>query len=258
MPQMPSIALVADRSPQVQAHQRVPSLLQALHDYEQLPVDAYWIPTDEVGDLTGFDGVWLLPGSPYASERGALAAVRQAREHGLPFLGSCGGFQHAMLEFSRNVCGLAEASHAENDPLGEGDAVVVPLACSLVGRQGTVMVSAGSRAERLLGSSQTSERYFCRYGVRPDHVQTLVKHGLSFTGHDEEGDVRIAELPGHPFFLASLFQPELADGPRAHPFIRAFAWAATAHVTVMSYAPASDYAAVVEAEALSVRTGAWV
>ncbi len=269
MPKMPSIALVGDRSPQVQSHQRVPALLQALQDYEQLPVDAYWIPTDEIGDLTGFDGVWLLPGSPYASESGAIGAVTQAREHALPFLGSCGGFQHALLEFGRNVCGLAKASHAENSPHAVEDLVVVPLACSLMGQEGLVRVSPGSRAERLLGTSQTFERYYCRYGVNPAYVEILENHGLTFTGRDEEGDVRIAELAGHPFFLASLFQPELAEGPRPHPFIRAFAWAATAHATAASaglipasaaFTPAASMFAppgTAEDEAGAVRTGAW-
>jgi CTP synthase (UTP-ammonia lyase) len=98
-----------------------------------------------------------------------------------------------------------------------------------VGHQGVVQLTANTHAERLLGRGQTFERYFCRYGVNPAHVQTLADHGLVFSGHDTEGDVRIAELPTHPFFLAALFQPELADGPRPHAFIRAFAEAATAH-----------------------------
>ncbi|GIH02431.1 hypothetical protein Rhe02_04980 [Rhizocola hellebori] len=228
MPKLPRLALVGDRSPLVQSHQRIPGVLTALTETEQLPVDAYWIPTTDVGDLTGFDGVWLLPGSPYASETGALSAVTQARENGLPFLGSCGGFQHALLEFARNVCGLSSAQHGENNPEGD-DLIVVPLACSLAGHQGAVQLTAGSIAESLLGRGQTFERYFCRYGVNPAYVQTLTSHGLVFSGHDTEGDVRIAELPTHPFYLAALFQPELADGPRPHPFIRAFATAATTH-----------------------------
>jgi CTP synthase (UTP-ammonia lyase) len=233
MPKMPRLALVGDRSPQVQSHQRIPDLLTALTETEKLPVDAYWISTSEVGDVTGFDGIWLLPGSPYASESGALSAVAQARTSGVPFLGSCGGFQHALLEFARNVCGLTSAHHAENDP-DSSDLVVVPLACSLVGHQGVVHLTPHTNAEHLLGKGQTFERYFCRYGVNPAYVHTLTENGLVFSGHDADGDVRIAELPGHPFYLAALFQPELADGPRPHPFIRAFAAAATAHAAARS------------------------
>jgi CTP synthase (UTP-ammonia lyase) len=78
------LALVGDRSPTVGSHRRIPQLLSALAERDRLLLDAYWIPTR--------DAVWLLPGSPYESERGALNAVRTARERGIPFLGTCAGF----------------------------------------------------------------------------------------------------------------------------------------------------------------------
>ncbi|MDA2812231.1 hypothetical protein O4J56_16420 [Nocardiopsis sp. RSe5-2] len=222
------LALVADRSPHVRAHARVPELLEGLRRHEGLLADAYWIPTEEAaepGRLDGFDGVWLLPGSPYRSEEGALAAVRTARTAGLPFLGTCGGFQHALLEFARNVCGLAGAQHAESDP-GADDPLIAPLACSLVGRQGEVRCTPGSLAARVLGTERRVERYHCSYGPAPAAEGLLTGRGLRFTGHDEEGSARVAELDGHPFFLATLFQPELAEGPRPHPVVRTFAEAA--------------------------------
>ena len=137
------IALVGDRSPSVRSHTRIPGLLEALARRDQLILDAYWIPTPDAespGALDGFDAVWLVPGSPYRSEEGALAAVRTAREQGIPFLGTCAGFQHALLEFARNVCGRSGAAHAENRPEAE-DLLIVPLACSLVGHEGAVEVS---------------------------------------------------------------------------------------------------------------------
>ena len=103
------VALVGDRSPHVRAHQRIPGLIDALCQREGLILDSYWIGSDEVtdpGGLAGFDGIWLLPGSPYRSEAGAIAAARSARERLIPFLGTCGGFQHAVLEFARDVCGV--------------------------------------------------------------------------------------------------------------------------------------------------------
>jgi CTP synthase (UTP-ammonia lyase) len=73
------------------------------------------------------------------------------------------------------------------------------------------------------------ERYHCGYGLNPQYLDVLSAHGMRFTGHDGP-DVRIAELPGHPFFLSTLFQPELAiDDGRCHPIVRAFAYAAVAH-----------------------------
>lgn len=225
------VALVGDRSPHVKSHVRIPLLLNALAERDGLVLDAYWIPSGDAeapGAVKGFDAVWLLPGSPYASEAGALAAIRTAREDGIPFLGTCAGFQHALLEFARNVCGLSAAAHAENDPAADGDDLLIaPLACSLVGHEGAVRVTPGSLAESVLGAERTTERYHCNYGPDGRHLDTLRAHGLRFTGEDEEGRFRIAELPGHPFFLATLFQPELAgDGSRPHPIVRALARAA--------------------------------
>ncbi|WP_037772052.1 glutamine amidotransferase-related protein [Streptomyces sclerotialus] len=262
----PRIALVGDRSAGVLAHTRIPALLDALARRDQLVLDAYWIPTPDAEAteaLAGFDAVWLVPGSPYRSEAGALAAVRTAREQGIPFLGTCGGFQHALLEFARNVCGLAGVSHAENHPEAD-DLLIVPLTCSLRGHEGAVQVAAGSLAERVLGAERTVERYSCSYGPSPSYLDALRAHGLRFSGVDVSGvdvsgvdesgvdesdvdesgvdesggrgkgagtsEVRMAELPGHPFFLATLFQPELAgDGTRPHPVIRALAAAAVDH-----------------------------
>lgn len=226
------IALVGDRSPSVRAHQRVPLLLDALARVHELHLDAYWVPTDEVGDgaaIGAFDGVWLLPGSPYRSEAGALAAVRAAREGAIPFLGTCGGFQHALLEIARDVCGLADARHAESDP----DAVapfIVPLSCSLVGHEATVHLRAGTAAERIMGAERTVERYLCSYGLDAAYLDVLTAHGVVVGGVDDDGEVRLAELADHPFFLISLFQPSLAgDGSRPHPLIVAFAAAAVSH-----------------------------
>src|SRR5256885_6150826 len=98
------LALVGDRSAHVRAHQRIPVLLEALRERDGLVLDAYWIPTTEAagsGVLAGFDGIWLVPGSPYQSMTGAIAAARTARESQLPFLGTCGGFQPVLLEFAR-------------------------------------------------------------------------------------------------------------------------------------------------------------
>ncbi|GAA2145460.1 CTP synthase C-terminal region-related (seleno)protein [Actinomadura napierensis] len=226
------IALVGERSPNVQSHVRIPRLLEAVRERDGLLAEAYWIPTDEAGGgLDGFDGVWLLPGSPYRSEAGALAAIRSAREGGIPLLGTCGGFQHMVLEYARNVCGIAGARHAENEAAGD-DAVIMPLACSLAGHEGEVNVAPGSSAERIMGTARSIERFNCMFGPNPEYVGALEANGLRFTGHDDEGQVRIAELPGHPFYFATLFQPELAgDGSRPHPVVTAFVAAACTAVS---------------------------
>src|SRR5215218_8344693 len=102
------LALVGDRSPSVQAHERMPDILAAIDDEEGFALDAHWVASTDVAvtDLTTFDGIWALPGSPYRDADGVLTAIRFAREHDVPFLGTCGGFQHMMLEFAHNVCRL--------------------------------------------------------------------------------------------------------------------------------------------------------
>ncbi|MEV8633615.1 hypothetical protein AB0395_18340 [Streptosporangium sp. NPDC051023] len=219
------VALVGDRSPTVQAHTRVPALLQGLRERDGLILDAYWIPTTEAQELEGFDGIWMVPGSPYRSEAGAVNAARTAREHGIPFLGTCGGFQHTLLEYARNVLGLSVA-HAENDP-DATDLLLTPLACSLAGHEEAVRLTPGSLAEKIVGGTETVERYSCNFGLNTGYLPVLEAGGLRFTGHGGTGTPRILELPDHPFFLATLFQPELSgDGSRPHPIISAFASAA--------------------------------
>ncbi|MFE1310844.1 hypothetical protein [Streptomyces sp. NPDC058755] len=235
-----TLALVGDRSPNVVSHTRVPLLLDALAERDRLVLDAYWIPSEDAaaeGAVRGFDAVWVLPGSPYRSEAGVLAAIRASREEGIPFLGTCGGFQHALLEFARNVCGLTGTAHAENDPDAE-DLLIEPLACSLVGHEAAVALEPGSLARSVIGADRTVERYHCAYGPSR-HLDTLRAHGLRLSGHDEGGQVRVAELPGHPFFLATLFQPELSgDGSRPHPVVRALARAAVEHAGRAARLPA--------------------
>ena len=224
------IALVGDRSPGVRAHLRIPRLVDALRERDDLALDPYWLATEQVepGSVAGFDGVWIVPGSPYRSEAGALAAIRDAREGGIPLLGTCGGFQHILLEFARDVCGLGDVAHAENDP-DAADHLIVPLTCSLVGHEVGVTIAPGSLAESVLRVDRVVERYLCAYGPTERYLDTLQANGMRFSGHDDAGEVRVAELPGHPFLLATLFQPELSgDGSSAHPVIRAFATAAVA------------------------------
>ncbi|HVQ92516.1 MAG TPA: CTP synthase [Mycobacteriales bacterium] len=226
------LALVGDRSPQVRSHVRIPTLLAALRARDRLDLDPYWVPTGDALDpaaLAGFDGIWLLPGSPYRSQAGGVAAARAAREGGIPFLGTCGGFQHALLEVARNVCGLTDAEHAEYRPDAE-QTLIVELACSLVGHEQPVRLAPGSLVATIMGADRTVERYLCAYGLDQRYLDRLGAAGLRFTGTDADGAVRVAELPGHPFYLATLFQPELAgDGSRPHPIVAAFASAVAAH-----------------------------
>jgi CTP synthase (UTP-ammonia lyase) len=220
---MATIALVGDRSPSVRAHARIPQLIDALRRRDGIVLDPYWVPSTQAHEgLEGFDGIWVVPGSPYDSAEGAIAAARTARERQIPFLGTCGGFQHAVLMLARDLAGI-EAAHAEYGE-SDGEPVIVALECSLVGHEGAISYAPGTLMQEIMGTDRSVERYHCSYGLDPAYLDALTQAGVVFSAHDDAGDVRALELPGHPFFLGTLFQPELAgDGTRAHPVIRAFA-----------------------------------
>ncbi|WP_293763867.1 CTP synthase [uncultured Aquitalea sp.] len=209
---MPRIALVGDYDPAVPAHQAIPLALQLAAKAESMQVEMAWLATDAIKDaatLQGFDAIWCVPASPYRSMNGALLAIRHAREHGLPFLGTCGGFQHAVLEYARNALGWTDAEHAETAP-DAARAVIAPLACALVETEGEVRFSAGSRLAAAYAQAGAQEGYRCRYGLNPAFAEALTRGPLRATAFDEEGEVRGVELDHHPFFVATLFQPERA------------------------------------------------
>jgi CTP synthase (UTP-ammonia lyase) len=216
------LALVGDRSPTVRAHGRIPLLIDALRRRDGLVLDPYWIPSTEADDLDGFDGIWVVPGSPYTDQQKVIDAVGTARANGIPFLGTCGGFQHAIIHLARELADIPDANHAE---YGSTDTdVVVPLECTLVGHEGVIRYTPDTLIARIAGVDQRLERYHCSYGIAPEFVARLEAAGVVFGAHDSGGAPRALELPNRPFFLGTLFQPELAgDGTRAHPVIRAFA-----------------------------------
>jgi CTP synthase (UTP-ammonia lyase) len=234
-PPPPRLALVGDRSPSVPAHAKIPLLLQALATGTDETIEPYWLHSRAVtgpDDVAGFDGIWIVPGSPYENSAGVIAAIEAARSNRIPLLGTCGGFQHLLIEFARNVCGLPDAQHAE-EHADAAELLIVPLECSLFGEEATVTIAPDTAAARIMGPGPTTERYFCRYGLNPEYLDTLLAHGLVISGRDDRGDARVAELPDQPFFIASLFQPELSSDPTwVHPLITGFAAAVRAHASI--------------------------
>ena len=228
------IGLVGDHDHAVAAHRAIPRALGLAGLSVGQQVGAVWVGTDAAAadpaaSLNDLDGIWCVPASPYHSLDGALAAIRHARESGVPFLGTCGGFQHALVEFARSVCGIEGAAHAEIDP-DAPDAVVTPLACELVETVGRVRFEEGSRIRAAYGAEWSDEGYRCRFGLNPAFRPALEAAGMRFTATDAAGEVRGAELPGHPFFVATLFQPERSalTSMRVPPLVRAFVQAALA------------------------------
>ncbi len=207
-----AIALVGDHSHSFTAHQAIPLALRGAADVLNIEVGFEWVPTEEVRSvsrISGFDGIWCVPASPYRSMDGALLAIRHARERAVPFLGTCGGFQHAVVEYARNVLGWADAEHAETAPHA-ARAVISTLECTLVEVTDAVRLFPGTRIASAYGAQVAMEGYRCRYGLNPGFQAALVAGPLRVTADDETGGVRAVELDGHPFFVATLFQPERA------------------------------------------------
>jgi CTP synthase (UTP-ammonia lyase) len=221
------IALVGDYNAEVTAHRAIPRALELAAAVVGTPVEGVWVGTaklgpDALGQIAEFDAVWCIPASPYANIDGALAAIQFARESGRPFLGTCGGFQHALLEYARNILGLGDAAHSETSP----DAAlpfIAPLSCSLVEKTGSILLAHGSRLRDIYGAAVAEEMYHCNYGLNPHYEKALEGQMLHVCGRDQDGAVRAVELENHPFFIATLYQPErVALQGKAHPLVNAF------------------------------------
>jgi CTP synthase (UTP-ammonia lyase) len=185
-----------------------------------------WLPTDEVHELGRFDGFLCSPGSPYRSLTGALEALRFARERGIPAIGTCGGFQHMILEFARNVVGVEDAAHAEYDPYAS-KLFLSRLPCSLVGKTVEVRFEDGSHSARAHKATFADENYYCNFGLNSDYERELVDAGLHVMGRDAEGEARVIELPRHPFYVGTLYVPQARSTEQnPHPLVSAFVKAA--------------------------------
>jgi CTP synthase (UTP-ammonia lyase) len=226
-----TLALVGERDDRIVAHRAIEAALPRVARSLGVAIDGRWLPTDTISDATalrGVHGVWCVPGSPYASMDGALLAIHHARTRGLPFLGTCGGFQHAVVEAARHLLGWVDAEHTETAP-DAARPVITLLACSLIEAAETVRLVSGSRIAQAYGDTQASEGYHCRYGLNPAFRSALLKSPLVACAFDATGEVRAIEHTDHPFFVATLFQPERAAlRGEVPPLVLAFARAALA------------------------------
>ena len=225
---MGRIALIGDHNPTVLAHQAIPVALERAGREAGGRLTWDWIDTTSIGPdinarLAEYTGIWCVPASPYVNAAGAIAAIRYARERHRPFLGTCGGFQHALLEYAHACWGLAQPAHAEIDPTAV-DPLIVPLSCGLVEVADVVRFVPGSRLRDIYGCDEATEGCHCRYGVSAQYASYLADGPLRISARDAVGEIRAVELDGHPFYFGTLYQPERAAlAGRSHPLVSAFA-----------------------------------
>jgi CTP synthase len=191
---------------------------------------------DDPGVLAGVDGVLVPHGFGPRGAEGKIAAVRHAREQDVPFLGICFGMHFAVIEFARNVAGLAGANstevaadtpHPVIDLLPEQREVREKGATMRLGDWPCVL-KAGTRAWRAYGQERIAERHRHRYEFNPEYRERLEAAGLVCSGCSPDGRlVEVVELENHPWFVACQFHPEFASTPfRPHPLFVDFVGAA--------------------------------
>jgi CTP synthase (UTP-ammonia lyase) len=221
------IGLIGDYDGSILAHRAIAAALPRVAKELQVALAWDWLATSELAVagaalLEPYDGLWCTPGSPYANTRAAMQAIGFARQSQRPYLGTCGGFQHALMEYAESLWQLPLAAHAEESP-EVADPVIARLECSLVEVSESLQLAAGSRLAAIYGAERIVESYHCNYGLNPIYESRLATGPLSVSARDHAGQVRAVELAAHPFFVATLFQPERAAlAQRTPPLVKAF------------------------------------
>jgi CTP synthase len=197
------------------------------------------------GPLDGADAILVPGGFGERGIEGKIEAVRYARTQGIPYLGICLGMQLAIVEYARNVAGLAGAHSTEFNRATQHP--VIALISEWQDQKGTlesrdeksdlggtmrlgaqeVRISHGSLAHAVYGADVIRERHRHRYEFNNRYLQKMMNAGLRFSGFSRDGLVEIIELPDHPFFVASQYHPEFRSTPRdGHPLFTGFIRAA--------------------------------
>jgi CTP synthase len=238
------IAVVGKYTKLIDAYKSIQEALIHGGIANDIGVTIEWLSSEEIDELgppmlERFDGLLIPGGFGLRGISGMVDAVRYARETGLPFFGICLGLQCAIIDFARNACGLEGAD--SNEFASETPHPVISLLDSqlqVTMMGGTMRLGAypcrlqdGSLARSVYAEGEISERHRHRYEVNNDYRDVLGEQGMQFSGLSPDGGlVEIVELPGHPFFIATQFHPELKSRPnRVHPVFGAFVRATAEH-----------------------------
>jgi CTP synthase (UTP-ammonia lyase) len=225
-----TVIALGDRDERHLTHRELDATLALIGD----EISCRWVSTDSAAAaaLDDVDGLWLVPGSPYRDDGAAYRAISHCLRNGTPYLGTCAGFQYACVELARTRAGQHDAAHAELDPEAS-DPVVVPLACSLYGERRIVTPVPGTRLAAICGERPFEGFHWCGFGLAAGAAQALAEAGVTRAAHAPDAGVEAIELPDHPFFIATAFQPQVGsrDSGELHPLIAAFLDAAMARAS---------------------------
>lgn len=216
------IAIIGEYDSAFEPHARTNAALEHSAAHLNVDVNAVWISTADITTETidNFGGVWIAPGSPYRDMTRALDLIYRARTTGRPCLGTCGGFQHMVIEYARNVLGIEDAAHAAYDPYASR-LIVNKLQCSLVGQELKVKFAADSLVAKIYGSTTASEHYYCNFCVNPAFTRQLADGGFVIVGSDSDEEPRVMQVTDHCFFIGTLFVPH-STVERPHPLVTGF------------------------------------
>ncbi|PKL47724.1 MAG: CTP synthetase [Planctomycetes bacterium HGW-Planctomycetes-1] len=191
-----------------------------------------WIDTSDITDknvseyLKDVNGIIVPGGFGVRGAEGKIACIKYARLNNIPFLGICFGFQMAVVEYARNICGLKKANSTEIEPnCGEPVINILPEQKRIEGLGGNmrlggqdIQIKPDTAAFKLFGNNTTARmRFRHRYEVDPGYIETIEKAGLIFSGKAPNYPImQILELPEHPYFIATQAHPCLTSRP-LHP-----------------------------------------
>lgn len=207
------LAIIGDFNSSFRPHVATNEAIAHSIQYLNIDLKVDWIPTDQINSnfetiVDSYRGFWIAPGSPYNNMEGALRLIQHARLNNIPTIGTCGGFQHMVIEFARNVLNIKDAQHAEYDPYAS-KLVVNPLSCDLKGSKLDIeIVDRQSQTYQIFNEATISEKYYCNFGLNPEYQQELHDAGFKIVGSDTHNEARIMELKDHIFFIATLFVPQ--------------------------------------------------
>lgn len=200
-------------------------------DYLGVTFVADWIPTVSLLEMTTqklkeYQGIWCAPGSPYQSMQGAINGIEYARVNNVPFIGTCGGFQHAVLEFAKNKLHYEEIGQDTFD-LYSPNLFISALSCSLVGQSRKIIINPDSIFYKIYQCGEVDEKYNCNFGLNKEFEVALIKNHFQIAGKDAEGEVRAMVNTRNDYFVITLFQPQLSStSEQPHPIVTSFLKAA--------------------------------